>query len=135
MKKVKVMWCCTVCKMPLCKIDRGRKFSCLQEHQRAHEDEVYGCNEGRETTTFVLPKAYRLYDSKTNDIHEDNDGNDSADEVGSSASFATSVAEVVEEAEATKKTSTKKDKQSRSTRSAMSVRRSKRQRTVRVAGL
>ena len=134
-KQVNVMWCCTVCKMPLCKIDRGRKFSCLQEHQRAHEDEVYGCNEGRETTTFVLPKAYRLYDSKTNDIHEDNDGNDSADEVGSSASFATAVAEVVEEAEATKKTSTKKDRQSRSTRSATSVRRSKRQRTVRVAGL
>ena len=109
---------------------------CLQEHQQADEDDIIGCNEGRTMTTLVLPKAYPLYDSKIDDINED-DGNknDSGDEVGSSTSFAMTVAEVVKEAEVTKKTRTMKEKQLRSTRLATTVTRSKQQRTVRVAGL
>ena len=91
-KQVNVMWCCTVCKMPLCNFGRGQKFSCLQEHQRAHEDDVIGCSEGRAMTMFILPWENQLYECKTNDINEDDDDNDgdndlnihSANEVGSS---------------------------------------------------
>ncbi len=109
---------------------------CLQEHQQADVDDIIGCNEGRTMTTLVLPKAYPLYDSKINDINED-DGNknDSGDEVGSSTSFATAVAGVVEEAGTMKNTRTTKEKTLHSRRSATAVRRSKQQRTQRVAGI
>jgi hypothetical protein len=53
-------WWCSGCHVPLCKKDRGREFSCYDEHVQRLNDPVVGCFT-RKSEYIVLPEEYKLY--------------------------------------------------------------------------
>ena len=79
-KQVNVVWRCSSCQMPLCKKNRGRKLSCLEEHQHYCDDKVVGCHKDRRS--FVLPMEYRKWGKKEScfDDNEESEAEDDDDE-------------------------------------------------------
>ena len=54
-------WMCRCCGMPLCKINRGRGETCVEEHQRSTHP-VLGCGMVTRTRNqFIMPDDLKLY--------------------------------------------------------------------------
>ena len=59
-KQINTTWQCRVCRMPLCKKDRGREFTCLAEHKNT-ENEYLACGMmDRDRDNFIMPDKLRV---------------------------------------------------------------------------
>ena len=61
-------WWCSVCRVPLCKKNRGRESTCYEEHIAQMDDPYLGCFD-RESELIILPDSYKVYkQGNTSDI-------------------------------------------------------------------
>ena len=82
-------WCCSVCKMPLCKeprkdIDLGRMHDCLEEHMCA-SDAFLRCENYRKGKVFPLKEMVNLHRSNkesSSGMHNQSDEGARSDEDG-----------------------------------------------------
>jgi hypothetical protein len=72
----KTTWWCKFCRMPLCKIDRGRGGSCEMAHIGAVGSSIFACQGPGVPRKFVLPNEYKQYLKSPESHDECDDKND-----------------------------------------------------------
>ena len=141
-EQVNTIWWCKFCRMPLCKISRGRGMTCEQEHVSTLTG-VMACKGPGVERTFVMPNKYKQHWTGDQDESDEDDGgnedndedgndsdNDEGEESTSSDSSASSMPQEIVQERMTRSATSKIQAAAPPTRSACAPRRSKRTRGV-----